>query len=195
MKYRRVASLKTADKFQGYLAGLGIDLPFDEALEAGPSAPLAQTQPLKSGATVGNRLATLPMEGWDGTKDGSPTELTTRRWQNFGKSGAKLIWGGEAVAVRHDGRANPNQLLITTETWGDLAGLREALVEAHEADFGDRSDLVVAAINPRRSLFPSKRESPSGANDSVPPSDPRPEIRHSRGLAGSDRRRNQAVGR
>ena len=62
---------------------------------------------------VGNRFCILPMEGWDGTRDGKPSELTVRRWQNFGRSGAKLIWGGEAVAVRHDGRANPHQLMLT----------------------------------------------------------------------------------
>ena len=49
----------------------------------------------------------------------------------------------EAVAVNHEGRANPNQLVINDATWGDLARLREALVEAHEADFGDSSDLLV----------------------------------------------------
>ena len=40
-------------------------------------------------------------------RTGEPSELTVRRWRHFGRSGAKLIWGGEAVAVRHDGRANP----------------------------------------------------------------------------------------
>ena len=62
------------------------------------------------------------MEGWDGTRDGEPSDLTIRRWQNFGKSGAKLIWGGEAVAVRHDGRANPHQLMLdATHAAGDRA--------------------------------------------------------------------------
>ena len=83
------------------------------------------------------------MEGWDGTTDGRPTELTTRRWKNFGISGAKLIWGGEAVAVRPDGRANPNQLMMNDSTVGEIAGLREALVGAHEERFGNTDDLSV----------------------------------------------------
>ena len=65
--------------------------------------------------TVGNRFAVLPMEGWDGDADGLPTDLVRRRWRRFGESGAKLVWGGEAVAVRHDGRANPCQLVIASD--------------------------------------------------------------------------------
>ena len=56
------------------------------------------------------------MEGWDGDADGSPTDLVRRRWRRFGESGAKLVWGGEAVAVTHDGRANPRQLVIDHST-------------------------------------------------------------------------------
>ena len=112
MRIRRVAALKAADAFRGYLDQIGVELPFDEELQAGPDAPLAQPYRLKNGFTIGNRYCILPMEGWDGTTDGRPTELTIRRWRRFGLGGAKLIWGGEAVAVRPDGRANPNQLMI-----------------------------------------------------------------------------------
>ncbi len=64
-----------------------------------------------SGRTVGNRLAIQPMEGCDGNLDGTPGELTLRRYRRFGAGGAKLIWG-EACAVVPEGRANPRQLLI-----------------------------------------------------------------------------------
>src|SRR3712207_7354858 len=37
--------------------------------------------------TVGNRICVHPMEGWDGTADGKPTEATVRRWRRFGQSG------------------------------------------------------------------------------------------------------------
>ncbi len=118
--YTRVASLKTADDFLTYLDKVGAALPFDREL-----TPSLFDQPIAwSGGTIGNRFCILPMEGWDGTTDGRPTELTTRRWRNFGISGAKLLWGGEAVAVRHDGRANPNQLMINDQTLGDLEQLR-----------------------------------------------------------------------
>ena len=143
MRYRRIASLKTAEDFRGYLAELGVELPFDEEMSAGPDAPLAQPYRLPDGFVIGNRFCIHPMEGWDGTLDGRPTELTRRRWTNFGQSGAKLIWGGEAVAVCHAGRANPNQLLVNEANWPALAGLRKALVEAHEARYGSSDDLLV----------------------------------------------------
>lgn len=140
--YRKIAQLRTADQFRDYLDGLGIALAFDTVIESGPDAPLAQ--PLQTaGGSIGNRFCVLPMEGWDGTADGRPSDLTRRRWQRFGLSGAKLIWGGEAVAVRHDGRANPRQLLINAETVGDLAALRSELVEAHRERFGTADDLYV----------------------------------------------------
>jgi 2,4-dienoyl-CoA reductase-like NADH-dependent reductase (Old Yellow Enzyme family) len=83
------------------------------------------------------------MEGWDGTSDGRPSELTTRRWQNFGRSGAKLIWGGEAVAVRHEGRANPNQLLLTKQTQNELARLCELLIAEHRQATGSDDGLLI----------------------------------------------------
>jgi 2,4-dienoyl-CoA reductase-like NADH-dependent reductase (Old Yellow Enzyme family) len=83
------------------------------------------------------------MEGWDGERDGRPSELTFRRWEHFGASGAKLIWGGEAVAVRHDGRANPLQLTAKPEHLADFIKLREGLVATHEKNFGKTDDLYI----------------------------------------------------
>ncbi|MCP4167311.1 MAG: NADH:flavin oxidoreductase [Chloroflexi bacterium] len=141
--YPRVARLRTAEQFRAHIQSLDIDLPFDESVEAAPTGPLAQPYVLNNGRVIGNRFAIHPMEGWDGTAEGLPTANTHRRWANFGKSGGKLIWGGEAVAVRHDGRANPNQLRIGADTLDGLAALRETLVNAHQASFKRTDDLVV----------------------------------------------------
>ena len=83
------------------------------------------------------------MEGWDGRADGQPSDLTRRRWRRFGQSGAKLIWGGEAVAVRHDGRANARQLVINEETVGSIKQLRQDLIDAHAESFGAADDLLI----------------------------------------------------
>jgi 2,4-dienoyl-CoA reductase-like NADH-dependent reductase (Old Yellow Enzyme family) len=138
-RYVRVAALKSADLFRKHLTSSSIDLAFDDALLPPKESPFAK--PFVDGPIkVGNRFCVLPMEGWDGTPSGEPSDLTRRRWQRFGASGAKLIWGGEAVAVRHDGRANPNQLLISPETEPALASLRDDLVNAHRARFGPDAD-------------------------------------------------------
>jgi 2,4-dienoyl-CoA reductase-like NADH-dependent reductase (Old Yellow Enzyme family) len=141
-KAKQVRKLRTASDFVDHLASLGVDLPFEPDLETGADAPLAQPFDA-AGQTVGNRFCILPMEGWDATPDGRPTELVERRWRRFGQSGAKLIWGGEAAAVRHDGRANPNQLRIGDDTVDDLRALREVLVDEHVEHVGSADDLLV----------------------------------------------------
>lgn len=137
---KRVAQLKTADDLRAHLRSVGAVIPFDEAVT--PDGPLARPVSL-DGRAIGNRFAILPMEGWDANPDGTPSELTVRRWRNFGRSGAKLVWGGEAAAVRPDGRANPNQLVISTDTAASLAELRRVLVEEHQAAMGRTDDLYV----------------------------------------------------
>ena len=141
--YVKIARLKDVPAFRGRLEELGLELPVDdEALTAAAGSPLAQ--PIEvSGVTVGNRWCIHPMEGWDANRDGSPTEYTIRRWRNFGLSGAKLIWGGEAAAVQPDGRANPNQTLATPENEDGLRQLLTTLNDAHAESFGSTDDLLV----------------------------------------------------
>jgi len=139
MAYPRIAALKTAAAFRAHLERNGIPLAFDERIAPHAESPLGRSIDVH-GVRVGNRFCILPMEGWDGTLDGEPTDLTRRRWRHFGTSGAKLVWGGEAVAVRHDGRANPHQLMINERTQPAIAALREELVAAHRDRFGSNAD-------------------------------------------------------
>jgi NADPH2 dehydrogenase len=138
----RLGSVKQLSVFRDHLNALGLDLPCDEAILAGEASPLSKPAEV-AGMAIGNRFTIHPMEGWDGTADGQPTEATVRRWARFGQSGAKLIWGGEAVAVRHDGRANPNQLLINDVTKAGLAVLRETLLREHRQQMGSTDGLVI----------------------------------------------------
>jgi len=141
--YPKVGSLDGVTGFRNYLAALRLDMPCDEIVAHGPQSPLGA--PLEvDGMTIGHRLAVQPMEGWDCERDGRPSENTRRRWRRFGLSGAKLLWGGEACAVRFDGRANPKQLTMTAESQRDIASLREIALAAHrEATGGDASDVIV----------------------------------------------------
>jgi len=144
-KLVRIPSLKTVEDFRRHVASLGLDLPCEDAIATGQDSPLAQpiTHVTLNGKRPGNRWAIHPMEGWDGSTSGGATDDVRRRWQRFGQSGAKLIYGGEAMAVRPDGRANPNQLVIGESTKQDLAELREILVRAHGERCGHTHDLVI----------------------------------------------------
>jgi NADPH2 dehydrogenase len=141
--YQTIAQLRNPSQFRSYLEKINVQLSFDEKVASGENAPLSLPYHLSDGFTIGNRFCTQPMEGWDGTFDGLPTEPTFRRWRHFGQSGAKLIWGGEAVAVRQDGRANPNQLMINEYTFTSISRLRQALVDEHRELYENTSNLLV----------------------------------------------------
>ena len=138
----KVQSLKTPERFRENLQALGLDMPCDDAIESGPGTLFAS--PVEAdGLRAGNRFAVQPMEGWDATQDGFPSDNTRRRWRHFGLSGAKFVWGGEAVAVRADGRANPNQLMLDAATAPAIGELRDILIAAHREAMGDADDLVI----------------------------------------------------
>jgi 2,4-dienoyl-CoA reductase-like NADH-dependent reductase (Old Yellow Enzyme family) len=138
----RLGTVKNVSGFQQHLQSLGLTIPCDHELLTGAESPLRQ--PLVRGdIKIGNRIVVHPMEGWDGSLDGNPSDHTVRRWQRFGRSGAKLIWGGEAVAVSHEARANPNQLVAAAHTEQGLARLRATLIEEHRLTAGSDDGLLI----------------------------------------------------
>lgn len=140
--FPRVASLKTVDAFRARLATLGSKLGCDDAILKGSESPMAAPIEI-DGFRAGNRWVIHPMEGWDAETDGRPSELVKRRWRNFGRSGAKWIWGGEAMAVVPEARANPNQLIINEANRDELARLNDVCRAAHREGVGDDSDLLI----------------------------------------------------
>jgi 2,4-dienoyl-CoA reductase-like NADH-dependent reductase (Old Yellow Enzyme family) len=128
-------------EFRSHLASVAPDVPCDGEILTAERSPLAQPIVI-GGLRIGNRWAAQPMEGWDGLPGGGPGELTLRRWRHFGQSGAKLIWGGEAVAVNFAGRANPNQLVLSKATLKGFEELRRTLLDAHAERFGTLEGLA-----------------------------------------------------
>ncbi len=126
MHFPAPGHFRSAAEFAAHLQTLDPDW----RITAEPAAAAAAlAQPIEVfGRRLPNRFACHPMEGWDGTQDGRPTELTLRRWRHFGASGAALVWGGEAFAVQRDGRANARQLYL--EPRGDTAADLQALLAA-----------------------------------------------------------------
>lgn len=148
----RIAQIKKIpdlDAFVAHAGEVGAAIPTTAGDEIGPgpgdplATPFTFTDAGAGSTTVGNRFCVLPMEGWDGTTEGAPTDLVRRRWERFGRSGAKLIWGGEAIAVDPVARANPHQLVIGPDTIDAIEGLRRHLVDAHRNTSGSTDGLVV----------------------------------------------------
>jgi len=92
------ALLKKADE-------LGIDLPFSDDIEN-----LFEKVQI-NGRRTANRFAVHPMEGFDSEPDGSPGELSFRRYRRFASGGSGLLWF-EATAVVPEARSNSGQLYL-----------------------------------------------------------------------------------
>ena len=138
----RLGALKSLGEFQSACTALAIELP----VEAPGTAPSPLAEPASvwiNGKRPGNRIVIHPMEGWDGTATGGVSDEMRRRWRRFGESGAKMICGAEAMAVRPEGRANPNQLIITEENQAGIAELLGILKGAHAERHGTTDDLVI----------------------------------------------------
>lgn len=128
-KYKSTAEIASEN------AGLGTSLRFQDDL-----SPLNQPIVI-GGKTVGNRWCIQPMEGCDGEPDGTPGELTLRRYRRFGDGGAKVIWG-EACAVNEHARANPRQIWLNEKTKAVFAQMVRETRQAHREMNGDDSDLL-----------------------------------------------------
>ena len=105
-------SFNSVDQFRLYLEQNGYHIPFSYDL-----SPLAAKKALSSRAgtiTLENSLTVHPMEGFDGETDGTPSELSRRRYLRFARSGAALIWS-EAISVVPEARTSDHQLMITEQ--------------------------------------------------------------------------------
>jgi len=95
-----------------------------------------------AGKTLPNRFVIHPLEGADADADGTPSDLTFRRYRRFAQGGAAMIWF-EATAVRRDGRSNPRQLLLSRNTADGFTKLVEETRRAGRQKFGPNHSLVL----------------------------------------------------
>jgi len=117
-------------------------------------------QPITAGVhTIPNRIVIQPMEGCDGTEDGSPGEYTIRRYRRFAESGAGLIWF-EATAVVHEGRANPYQLFLHKNNIDAFARLLDDIRERALKSAGIEPVIIMQATHSGRYSKPDKMPAP-----------------------------------
>lgn len=113
-------SFTSPDELRLYLEQNGYAIPFSYDL-----SPLAAKKQLRTRAgslTLENSLTVHPMEGFDGAEDGTPSELSCRRYLRFARSGASLIWS-EAISVLPEARTSDHQLMITEDNVDAYASL------------------------------------------------------------------------
>ena len=109
---------KTKEDLINKVKELGLDLPFSDDI-----TPLLQ--PFKyPDFSVSNRLVVQPMEGYDSENDGSPSDLSRRRYLRYASGGSGVIWF-EAVSVVREGRSNPHQLWIHKNNSDSYSWLNE----------------------------------------------------------------------
>lgn len=158
---------KTKDELLGKAAELEVDLPFSDDISV-------LFTPASAGSLfMPNRFAVQPMEGYDSLRDGSPSELTKRRYLRYAGGGSGLIWY-EAVAVTEDGRSNPGQLWINQSNVESYKRLNEA-VRKRAAENGINPVLVIQLTHSGRYSKPdgSARPLAGSANPVLDKSEPK----------------------
>ena len=104
-------SFTSPDELRLYMERNGYHIPFSKDI-----SPLGNQVEVKapdgSIKTLKNALATHPMEGCDAETDGSPSDLTKRRYDRFSGSGAALVWA-EAISVVPEARTSDHQMMFT----------------------------------------------------------------------------------
>lgn len=111
------------------------------------------------GKTIKNRLACQAMEGCDGNPDGTPGELTLRRYDRFARGGAGLIWY-EATAVLPEGKANPRQLHINKNNLDAFARQVEEIKETAVKENGLEPVVIMQATHSGRYSKPEGKPAP-----------------------------------
>lgn len=103
---------------------------------------------------VHNRVVIQPMEGCDCNRDGSPSELTVRKYERFLCSGAGIIWF-EANAVCPEGRTNERQMMLTRENLPAFKELVTGLKKEAVKKFGFEPKFIIQLTHSgRQSIVP-----------------------------------------
>ncbi len=126
------SAFKTNADFSAAMAADGLDFPISDDVSI-----LMEPLTLANGHVIPNRMVIQPLEGFDGTKEGNPSDLIFRRYKRYAEGGAGLIWY-ESITVADDGRCNPLQMIIKKETVPEIKRLVEESDAAAVAKYGRR---------------------------------------------------------
>ncbi len=113
------------------------------------------TRSIKIGTReIPNRVVLQPMEGCDCNGDGSPGELTLKKYMRAAVSGAGVVWF-EATAVCPEGRTNPRQMMLTEQNLDQYKALLSDMREAAKRECGiDPIFILQLTHSGRQSIVP-----------------------------------------
>lgn len=136
-----------------------------KAEELGVYLPFAKDthvlkEPLSFRNTIlNNRMGIAPMEGADALPDGSPSELTVRRYVREAVGASAIIWF-EAIAIVPEGRSSAHQLMLTRENLDAYKAFTETIKEAGRKANGFAPCLVMQANHSGRYANPEGKPAP-----------------------------------
>jgi len=116
--------------------------------------------------TVPNRLVCQPMEGCDCEADGSPGELTLRKYRRLAAGGAGMIWW-EACAIVPEAKANPRQLSLHKGNVKAFAAMVRAVKDAAMQSVGYEPICVLQMTHSGRYSRPTAGPEPIIAHRSA----------------------------
>jgi hypothetical protein len=151
-------AFKSSEELLKRAEELGAQLPFQDSIE-----PLLKSFTIGS-KQIPNRMAVQPMEGFDGEPDGSPGELTFRRYRRYAQGGSGLIWF-EATSVVREGRSNPHQLWLHAGSLDKFKQLVQHTRDTAHQVFGHSHDvfLVLQLTHSGRYSQPEGKPAPLAA--------------------------------
>ena len=146
--------LRTRADLETELARIGAALPVSDALEV-------LSEPMEvAGRRLANRFVVQPMEGVDAADaDGTPSELTFRRYRRYAAGGSALVWF-ESVAVLPEGRSGPRQLMLTERNLDVWRRLVDATRQAARKEGCGEVTLLLQLTHSGRYSRPQGRPAP-----------------------------------
>lgn len=152
MKHERF-TYKSLDELRERADTLGVHLPFARdtgvLLQPGTFGPV----------TLPNRMGAAPMEGADSLPDGSPSELTLRKYLREAEGMNAMLWF-EAISIAEEGRSSSHQLMITQKNLDNYKRFVEAIKEAGMKANGFAPYLVMQANHSGRYSNPQNKPAP-----------------------------------
>ncbi len=146
-KHRRF-HLRNLDLLRRELDRLDLELPIEDDVSIlGEPVDVGPLQ-------VPNRFVVQPMEGFDAGSDGTPGELSFRRYRRYAQGGSGLIWF-EATAVLPETRSNPHQAYLHAGNVDTYARLVEATRRAARESFGHELVMVIQLTHSGRYSKPT----------------------------------------